>query len=241
MSAGITNLGDSPFGACDRITSIVIDKANPKYDSRDNCNAIIETATNTLIQGFATTKIPDGVKTIAPAAFRSLSTLMEIDIPASVEKIEPEAFLYCNQMTKVVSHIKKPFAVSSMVFSGCNMKLAKLYVPYGTKEAYANTPGWDNFTYIIEMDPTAGEYPQHAASVTSTDFGKAYAALNGEVSVPITMLGEGLEPITSIDYSITTGGHSTAYHLELQDPITFLNSVEVLVPIKADDATAVLK
>lgn len=237
MSAGITNLGDSPFGACDRITSIVIDKANPKYDSRDNCNAIIETATNTLIQGFSTTKIPEGVKTIAPAAFRSLSTLMEIDIPASVEKIEPEAFLYCNQMTKVVSHIKKPFAVSSMVFSGCNMKLAKLYVPYGTKEAYANTPGWDNFTYIIEMDPTAGEYPQHAASVTSTDFGKAYAALNGEVSVPITMLGEGLEPITSIDYSITTGGHSTAYHLELQDPITFMKSVEVLVPIKADDAT----
>lgn len=58
MSAGITNLGDSPFGACDRITSIVIDKANPKYDSRDNCNAIIETATNTLIQGFSTTKIP---------------------------------------------------------------------------------------------------------------------------------------------------------------------------------------
>jgi len=50
-------------------------------------------------------------------------------------------------------------------------------------------------------------------------------------------LGEGLEPITSIDYSITTGGHSTAYHLELQDPITFMKSVEVLVPIKADDAT----
>ncbi|MBR2244584.1 MAG: leucine-rich repeat protein [Prevotella sp.] len=237
MPTGLTNLGGSPFGACDRITSIVIDKGNPLYDSRDNCNAIIETATNTLIQGFSTTKIPEDIKVIAHSAFRTLSTLTEIEIPASVEKIEPEAFLYCNQMTKVVSHIKKPFAVSSMVFSGDNMKIAKLYVPYGTKEAYANTPGWDSFTYIIEMDPAAGEYPQNAASVTSTDFGKAYAALNGEVSVPITMLGEGLEPITSIDYSITTGGHSTAYHLELQDPITFMKSVEVLVPIKADDAT----
>lgn len=237
MTAGITNLGESPFGGCDRITSFMIDEANPKYDSRDNCNAIIETASNTLIQGFATTKIPEGVKTIAPAAFRSLSTLTEIEIPASVEKIEPEAFLYCNQMTKVVTHVKKPFAVSSMVFSGDNMKIAKLYVPYGTKDAYANTPGWDNFPYIIEMEPAAGEYAQNAASVTSTDFGKAYVALNGEVSVPITLTGEGLEPITSIDYSITTGGHSTAHHLELQDPITFMKSVEVLVPIKADDAT----
>jgi hypothetical protein len=36
-----------------------------------------------------------------------------------------------------------------MVFNGDNMKIAKLYVPYGTKQAYANTPGWDNFPYII--------------------------------------------------------------------------------------------
>ena len=237
MPTGLTDLGGSPFGACDRITSIVIDGANPKYDSRNNCNAIIETATNTLIQGFSTTEIPEDVKVIAHSAFRTLSTLTEIVIPASVEQIEPEAFLYCNQMTKVVSHIKKPFPVSSMVFSGDNMKIAKLYVPYGTKEAYANTPGWDSFPYIIETDPAAGEYPQHAASVTSTDFGKAYAALNGEVSVPITLLGEGLDPITSIDYSITTGGYSKAYHLELQDPITFMKSAEVLVPIHADDAT----
>ncbi|MBO7115508.1 MAG: leucine-rich repeat protein [Prevotella sp.] len=237
MSAAITNLDDSPFGGCDRITSFVIDETNPKYDSRNNCNAIIETASNTLIQGFSNTEIPEGVKTIASAAFRSLSTLTEIEIPASVEKIEAEAFLYCNQMTKVVSHIKKPFAVSSMVFSGDNMKIAKLYVPYGTKDAYANTPGWDSFPYIIEMEPVAGEYPQNAASVTSTDFGKAYAALNGEVSVPITLLGEGLESITSIDYSITTGGYSTAHHLELQEPITFMKSAEVLVPVYADAAT----
>ena len=72
MSAKITELGESPFGGCDRITSFIIDKANPKYDSRENCNAIIETASNKLIQGFATTKIPNDVKIIAAAAFRSL-------------------------------------------------------------------------------------------------------------------------------------------------------------------------
>ena len=234
LSESVTDIGESPFGGCERITSLVIDEKNGKYDSRNNCNAIIETATNKLIQGFATTKIPEGVKTIATAAFRSLATLTEIEIPASVEKIEPEAFLYCNQMTKVVSHIKKPFAVSSMVFSGDNMKIAKLYVPYGTREAYANTPGWDNFKYIIEMEPVEGEYTKNGASVVTTDFGKAYAALNGKVSVPVTLAGEGMEPVTSIGYTITTGSTTTEHQLELSDPVTFMMSAEVLVPIDAD-------
>ncbi len=234
LSASIADLSESPFGGCDRITSFVIDEGNPKYDSRDNCNAIIETATNTLVQGFSTTVIPDGVECIATAAFRSLSTLTEIEIPASVKKIEGEAFLYCNQMTKVVSHIKKPFALSSMVFSGDNMKIAKLYVPFGTKEAYASTPGWDNFPNIIEMDAVEGEFAKNAASVVSTDFGKAYAALNGKVSVPVTLAGEGTEPINSIDYTITTGEATTEHHLELNDPVTFMMSCEVLVPLEAD-------
>ena len=236
LSAGITELGESPFGGCSRITSFEIDPKNPKYDSRDNCNAIIETATGKLIQGFSTTKIPDGVKTIATAAFRSLSTLTEIEIPASVKTIEPEAFLYCNQMTKVVTRIHKPFAVSSMVFSGDNMKNAQLYVPYGTREAYANTPGWNNFTRIIEMEPVEGEYSKNGLSVGSVDFGKAYAALGGQVQVPVTLVGEGLEPVTSIDYTITTGSEVTDYHLDLETPINFMMTSEVLITMNADAA-----
>jgi len=233
LSKNITNLGESPFGACEHITSFSIDEENTKYDSRNNCNAIIEKSTNTLIQGFSTTKIPEGVKTIAPAAFRSIHSLTEIELPASLEKIEPEAFLYCNQLTKVISHIRKPFAVSSMVFDGDNMKTAVLHVPYGTREAYANTPGWDNFRTIKEMEPVEGEHT-NGASVVTTDFGKGYAALNGKVSVPVTLAGEGMEPVTSIDYTVTTGTTTTQHHLELSDPVTFMMQREVLVPIEAD-------
>lgn len=236
LSAGITDLAVSPFGGCDRITSFEVDPKNPKYDSRDNCNAIIETATNKLIQGFATTKIPDGVKIIAAASFRSMSTLTEVEIPASVKKIEPEAFLYCNNLTKVVSHIHKPFAVSSMVFSGDNMKTARLYVPYGTREAYANTPGWNNFRRIIEMEPVEGEYSKNGLSVGSVDFGKAFAALGGKAKAPVTITGEGLEPVTSIDYTITTGSDVVDYHLDLDTPVTFMMTSEVLITLDADAA-----
>ena len=36
---------------CSNIQSISVEQGNPKYDSRDNCNAIIETSTNALIAG----------------------------------------------------------------------------------------------------------------------------------------------------------------------------------------------
>ncbi len=50
LSESVTDIGESPFGGCERITSLVIDAKNAKYDSRNNCNAIIETATNKLIE-----------------------------------------------------------------------------------------------------------------------------------------------------------------------------------------------
>jgi len=46
-----------------------VDGGNGKYDSRDNCNAIIETASNTLIAGCMNSIIPNSVTTIGNEAF----------------------------------------------------------------------------------------------------------------------------------------------------------------------------
>lgn len=46
------------------LKTITVDPENPVYDSRDNCNAVIETATNTLLFGCSATKIPDTVEII---------------------------------------------------------------------------------------------------------------------------------------------------------------------------------
>ncbi len=228
----VTNFGDAPYGGCGNITSFIIDPENPNYDSRNNCNAIIETATNTLIQGFGTTIIPDGIVKIAYGAFRSQDNLTSINIPSSVTTIEAEAFLYCNNLLKVVSHIKKPYSLSVNVFDGDNIAKATLYVPYGTSKAYASTPGWNNFNRIVEMEPD-DSYQNNAASIAIKDFDKHYAALNGEVKVPISITGEGITPITSIDYTITTGSNSKEYHLDVE-PISYMMTAEVLIPFAAD-------
>ena len=65
------------------------------YDSRDNCNAIIEKETNTLIQGCKNTKIPPSVTSIGEAAFSDCSGLTRIKIPSSVTSIGNYAFRDC--------------------------------------------------------------------------------------------------------------------------------------------------
>ena len=92
------------FSGCNRLTSIVVAEGNTVYDSRNNCNAIIETSTNTLIQGCASTVIPEGVTSIGDYAFRGCSSLTSITLPESVNEIGSYAFQYCYSLYKVINN-----------------------------------------------------------------------------------------------------------------------------------------
>lgn len=83
------------------LTSITVSPDNETYDSRNDCNAIIETATNKLLIGSGYTTIPADVTCIAVNAF-SCGTLTSIYIPANVNIIENQAFSGCNNLTSIV-------------------------------------------------------------------------------------------------------------------------------------------
>ena len=51
IPSSVMSIGESAFTACSGLTSVSVENGNTVYDSRDNCNAIIETATNTLLYG----------------------------------------------------------------------------------------------------------------------------------------------------------------------------------------------
>ena len=90
------------FEGCTGITSIVVENGNPIYDSRDNCNAIIETNTNTLIIGCKKTIIPTTSEiTIGNSAFLSCDSLTSITIPNNVTKIGEWAFAFCTNLTSI--------------------------------------------------------------------------------------------------------------------------------------------
>ena len=65
----VTRIGDYCFSSCDGLESIVVESGNTVYDSRENCNAIIETATNTMLSGCRNTTIPNSVTSLGDGCF----------------------------------------------------------------------------------------------------------------------------------------------------------------------------
>ena len=130
IPASVTSIGESAFQSCTGLTSIVVDEENTAYDSRNNCNAIIETASNTLILGCK--------KTI---------------IPAGVTSIGKNAFYGCTGLTSITSHIvaEDLFTPGNYAFNRIDKDACTLYVPAGAKSTYAATDGWKEFKNIVEM------------------------------------------------------------------------------------------
>ena len=88
------------FYNCNKLASIVVEEGNPKYDSREGCNALIETASNKLLYGTNNSFIPNSITTIGVAAFQKCN-FTTLSIPNSVTTIEDGAFSGCPELTSV--------------------------------------------------------------------------------------------------------------------------------------------
>lgn len=111
---------------CDELTSITVNDFNQKYDSRNNCNGVIESVNNKLVWGIATTKIPKTVKAIGNDAYNSCTALREMHIPEGVEEVYADAFHGCiNLKTLYVPSTISNFAPGAM---GYTNKLERIVV-----------------------------------------------------------------------------------------------------------------
>ena len=175
IPSSVSYIGEDALADCDRLTSIIVDPENAIFDSRDNCNAVIETATNTLISGCRTTLIPNTVTSIAKRAFLLYTGMTSIVIPNSVTSIGEEAFygcsdltsltigssvssigmrafLNCMSLTSVTNLATTPQTINSNVFDGVNISNVDLFVLEGCEEAYRMATVWKDFRLIEEIE-----------------------------------------------------------------------------------------
>ena len=97
ISNSVTYISPSAFDGSNDFESVRVEMGNPVYDSRNNCNAIIETSTNKLIRGFNCSFIPNSVTEIGYGAFDDCERITSnFVIPNSVTMIGERAFVGCN-------------------------------------------------------------------------------------------------------------------------------------------------
>ena len=119
IPSNVTSIGTSSFRYCE-FSGMTVDPANPVFDSRDNCNAIITTSTNELLTGCVNTVIPNTVTAIGENAFSGLDGLTSIDIPGSVTSIGAGAFAFCFDLTGDLTIPNSVTTIGSGAFFQCS-------------------------------------------------------------------------------------------------------------------------
>lgn len=174
IPASVVSISNTTFYACENIETITVDANNIVYDSRNNCNAIIETSTNQLVAGSKTTVIPNTVTSIGEKAFsyRFRWGSYEITIPESVTSIGASAYLGGYGIVSFSVLAEVPPTLGNNVFEYV-YKDIPVYVPCGTRSAYQAAEGWSEFTNIT-VDPECGR--QITASVNPANTGSVTGA-----------------------------------------------------------------
>lgn len=132
----ITHIGKRAFNECPNLDVITVASDNPVYDSREDCNGLIETSTNKLIYGCKTTLIPNSVTAIGDYAFEGCLGLYSITFHKNITSIGSYAFQDCQDLDNIRCKIPDPkkVQVGDDIFKFCEG--AAVYIPVGTYDLY---------------------------------------------------------------------------------------------------------
>jgi hypothetical protein len=200
IPSSVTSIGVLAFiTGASGLTNIIVDENNQYYDSRDNCNALIETSLNTLMVGCKNTIIPNDVETIGIYAFADCSGLTSVTLENNVKTIEPYAFVNCSSLT---GNLEIPNSVTSIgkgAFEDCSGLTS---VILGNSVA---SIGEKAFAYCSGLTGNL-EIPNSMTSIGNSAF-KDCSSLTGNLVIPdgMTSIGDSVFENCSSLTSVTLG------------------------------------
>ena len=150
----VTDKETRAFKDCTNLNCLIVDDANPKYDSRDNCNAIVETETNCLLFGCKSTFIPNSITSIQELAFADCEGLESIQIPNSVTSIGYSVFQNCKNLTSVTLPNSIDCIMSSLFE---NSGICSIVIP--PKVSQIGLSAFDGCYYLEEITSLAKNPP----------------------------------------------------------------------------------
>ncbi len=187
----VFNIKNNPFIDCNNLEKVTVSSDNEVYDSRDNCNAVIETNYNKIIIGCKNTIIPNSVTQLGEDAF-AISSLESIVIPESIKLLtqEESAFYYCSGLKEVTilnpncDIDDEPFGYRALTVYGYD---------YSTAETFASKR--NNLTFISISE---GDTRPPTGRITSTHYIESYQTVT--LSLWDTKAVDGYYWGTSSDY-----------------------------------------
>ena len=162
----IDSIGTSILLSCDSLQSIVVDSNNKTYDSRENCNAIIKTKSNVLIQGCNSSRIPAGVSGLGESAFCSCTDIDSIVIPSSVTTIGKSAFEGCRSLRKI-DMSENVTSIGNYAFASC-WELKSISLPSNLTQLSDRVFMWCDSLCEINI-------PDNITKIGSAAFYKCYS------------------------------------------------------------------
>lgn len=179
----VRHIGLNITGVNPKMEWIEVDGRNPHYDSRNNCNAIIETETRKMVLANHRSTVPAGVKSLGSHCFAYAHGLTSIELPEGLERLDQISFWDCPNLTTVVL----PASLKSIgrhCFSNCrslrtivckaatppaffplmenvDMERVELMVPKKALKAYKKANVW-NVMHVRKL-PAGWEAPQPSA------------------------------------------------------------------------------
>lgn len=151
LPASVTSLGKALLNGCNGLTAITVAAENTQYDSRNNCNAIIEKESNKLIAACSETLIPASVTAIGDYAFSACGKMTSITIHKDILSIGNCAFSGCNSLADVTIENRTEVLTlgsngNKALFSDC--PLSSVYIggkiSYNTSSSYGYSPFSNN-------------------------------------------------------------------------------------------------